>query len=324
MIYSIAAILAGIGILVWSADRFVTGASSLARNLGVSPLLVGLTIVGIGTSAPEILVSALASLQGNPGLAIGNALGSNIANIGLILGMTAVISPLVVRSSILRRELPIVLGVSIGAALLFADQAFDHTDGIILIIAMVLTSYLLFKLSTTKLPGDELAEDYSADIPSSLSNLAATSWTLIGLLLLVAGSRLLVWGAVNVAQAFGVSDLVIGLTIVAVGTSLPELATSLTAARKGEEDLAVGNVLGSNLYNLLIVLPMAGLLAPGDTAPELMSRDLPVMLGFTIVLFVMARQRNHHGGRIGRFDGILLLAAFIMYEYWLYSASMGT
>lgn len=313
MLYAIASIVLGLGLLVWAADRFVIGAAGLARNLGVPPLLIGLTIVGFGTTAPEILVSVMAALQGNPGLAIGNAIGSNIANIALILGTTALIAPLTVESEILRREYPILLMVSIGAYLLLFDGRLDEGDGVVLLVALVLCMLLLVRIGRNRQGDDPLAEEIEAEIPSELSTPVAIGWFVLGLALLILSSRMLVWGAVEVATALGVSDLVIGLTIVAVGTSLPELAASIMSALKNEHDLAIGNVIGSNLWNMLAVLGVPGLLAPGAVPPEAIDRDMLVMLALTLALFAMGRGSREHG-IINRLEGGLLLGCFIAYQ----------
>jgi len=316
MLYAIASIVLGLGLLVWSADRFVVGAAGLARNLGVPPLLIGLTVVGFGTSAPEILVSTMAALQGNPGLAIGNAIGSNIANIALILGMTALIAPLTVKSHVLRREYPILLAVSVGAYLLLRDGALDRIDGIVLLCALVVSMLLLVRIGMQRDNHDPLVDELEAEIPADMSTLGAIGWFVLGLALLIVSSRMLVWGAVEVALEFGVSDLVIGLTIVAIGTSLPELAASIMSALKKEHDLAIGNVIGSNIWNLLAVLGIPGLLAPGLLPAGAVERDMLVMLALTLALFIMGRASKTHGV-INRVEGGLLLACFIGYQGWL-------
>lgn len=310
------AILLGLGLLVWGADRFVIGSASLARNLGVPPLLIGLTVVGFGTSAPEILVSTVAALQGTPAIAIGNALGSNIANIALILGTTALITPLTVHSDMLRREYPLLLLVSIGTYLLLLDGDLDRLDGGLLLVGLVVVMLLLVRIGLHRRAHDPLAEELEAEIPTAVTTAAALLWFLVGLATLIIASRMLVWGSVEVATAFGVSELVIGLTIVAVGTSLPELAAAVVSALKGEHDLAIGNVVGSNLWNLLAVLSAPGLLAPGAIPPEVLDRDMLVMLGLTLALFMMGRTIKTRGV-INRLEGGLLVTAFIAYQGWL-------
>ena len=311
------AIILGFVLLIWGADRFVMGAAALARNLGVSPLLIGLTIVGFGTSAPEILVSAMAAYEGNPGLAVGNAVGSNIANIGLILGASALVAPLVVQSDILRREIPLLLLVSFGAYLLLLDGDLDRGDGVLMLIGLAGALIAVVHIGRQRAARDPLEKEFEQEIPSDLSTLAASLWFAGGLVLLLVASRMLVWGAVSVATAFGISDLVIGLTIVAIGTSLPELAASIASTLKGENDIAVGNVIGSNIYNMLAVLGIPGLLAPSTVDNMVLTRDLPIMLALTIALLILGWGQKG-SGRISRLEGILLLTSFIMYQGWLY------
>jgi cation:H+ antiporter len=310
------AILTGIALLVWGADRTVSGAAALARNLGVTPLLIGLTIVGIGTSSPEILVSATAALQGNPGLAIGNSIGSNIANIGLVLGITAVITPLAVHSDVLRKEYPLLLAVSILAWLLLSDLHLGRVDGLVLLAGLILVSLILVRIGRARSPSDPMTADYDAKIPQDIKTGTAIGWIVLGLGVLLASSRLLIWGAINIAQAFGISDLIVGLTIVAVGTSLPELAASVASALKRQHDIAIGNVIGSNLYNVLAVLCVPGLLAPSAIAEEVLQRDLPIMLALIVALYLLGSGFGGQG-RINRFEGLLLASAFFAYQGWL-------
>lgn len=316
MLLASASIIIGLGLLVWSADRFVIGSASLARNLGVPPLLIGLTVVGFGTSAPEIIVSIVAALQGNPGLAIGNAVGSNIANIALILGATALIAPLTVKSHMLRREYPLLLAVSLGTYALLLDGDLDQFDGIALLIGLVASMALLVWIGMHRDHRDPLATEIEAEIPSGLGTGLSITWFVVGLVVLIASSRMLVWGAVAIATSLGVSDLVIGLTIVAVGTSLPELAAGIMSALRNEHDLAIGNVIGSNIWNLLAVLGVPGLLAPGSVPDGVLGRDMLLMLGLTIALFAMGRSSRTHG-IINRVEGGLLLSCFIAYQGWL-------
>lgn len=319
MMLYVAALIAGFVMLTWGADRFVIGAAAVARNLGVSPLIIGLTIVGFGTSAPEMLVSAVASWRENPGLAIGNAIGSNITNIALILGTTSLIAPLSVHSSALRREFPVLLLVMLVALGLMFDGELGSMDGALLGVGLVAMMIWLVRLGMRD-RRDPMQSEFDAEIPSHMPMLHALLWLVLGLVVLVAGSRLLVWGAVNVAQAFGISDLVIGLTIVALGTSLPELAVSVMSALKKEHDIAIGNVIGSNIFNLLGVLAMPGLIAPGLFAPEVLMRDFPVMIGLTLMVAAMGYGLRGPG-RINRLEGAVLLCAYIAYQTLLYFAS---
>jgi cation:H+ antiporter len=323
MLLASGAILVGFVVLIWGADRFVIGAAALARNLGVSPLLIGLTVVGLGTSAPEILVSIMAALQGNPELAVGNAVGSNIANIGLILGVSALVAPLTVRSHVLWREYPLLAGVSLAVYLMLADGQLGQLDGLMMLAGLVGAMGWIVHLGRQRAAVEPLEDEFAEEIPADMGTGAALAWTTLGLLLLIASSRLLVWGAVEIATALGVSDLVIGLTIVAIGTSLPELAASVTATLKGEDDLAVGNVIGSNLFNMLAVLSVPGLIAPAMVSASVLNRDMPLMLALTAALFFMGRGRGGNG-TINRLEGGLLLAVFLAYQSWLYFSSQPT
>ncbi len=318
MLLYTAAILVGFGLLIWGADRFVLGAAAIANNFGIAPLLIGLTIVGFGTSAPEILVSGMAAMQGNPGLAIGNALGSNIANIGLILGVTALVTPLSVRSSTLRREYPMLLAVCLVTLLLLLDGDLSRIDGAILIIGLLLLLYGMVRISRHgSSTSDPMKQEYIDEIPKQMPTSTALLWFVLGLGLLLISSRMLVWGAVQIATTFGVSDLVIGLTIIALGTSLPELAAGIASVLKGEHDIAIGNVIGSNMYNLLAVLSMPAMFAPGPFAPEVLTRDMVVMIGLTLAMFLMSYGFGSPG-RISRFEGLLLVLAFISYQGLLF------
>ncbi|MEA3302775.1 MAG: calcium/sodium antiporter [Pseudomonadota bacterium] len=311
----IVAILAGLVLLVVTADRFVAGAAALAQNLGVSTLVIGLTIVGFGTSAPEILVSGMAAFSGNAGLAIGNAIGSNIANIGLILGVTALIVPLAIASKTLQREYPIVVGVTMLSFLLMIDGELGFYDGLILLLLLFVVLFYMWKVASRG--ADEiLAAEIEAEMPDEMPTSKAVLWLILGLTGLLIASKLLVWGAVGVAEALGVSDLIIGLTIVALGTSLPELAASIASALKNEPDLAIGNVLGSNLYNLMAVLSIPGLVAPGPVAAEVLTRDMPVMLALTLAIAGIAYSRKGTH-RITRVGGVLLLFAYFSYQGWV-------
>ena len=314
----IIAIATGFALLVWGADRFVMGAASTARNLGVSPLLIGLTIVGFGTSAPEILVSAVAAWQGNPGLAIGNAIGSNITNIGLVLGITALIVPLSVHSGTVRRELPILIGATLIAWLLLSDGKLDFMDGMALLAGLVvLLASVVYLGISGRDRKDPMEREYAAEIPTDMSMGVSLFWLFFGLIVLLISSRMLVWGAVDIAAYFGISDLVIGLTIVALGTSLPELAASVVSALKNEHDIAIGNVIGSNMFNLLAVLGLPGIIAPGPIDPAVISRDVPVMVGLTIALLLLA-WGFRGSGRINRLEGALFLLAYLSYQGLLY------
>lgn len=327
MILSILAVVIGLVVLVWSADRFVDGAVGVAQFLGMSTFLIGMLVVGFGTSAPEMVVSILSALNDTPQLALGNAYGSNIANIALILGATAVIAPVVVKKQAMSRDIPILMFMTAMTIFLLKDGNVSFVDGIVLLVAfVVLTLFNIWlelkdKRKREKAENDENA--ISAESSAKVSIVKSLLWLLAGLALLIVSSRLLVWGAVNIAQALGVSDLLIGLTIVAIGTSLPELASSIAAARRGENDLAVGNVIGSNLFNTLVVVGIAAVIAPINAMePAVLSRDLPIMSALTLLLFLMcfpllkckkaAGQKEMRFG-FGRIAGAFFLMLYVGY-----------
>jgi cation:H+ antiporter len=306
---------------LWSADRFVEGAASTARHFGMSPLLIGMVVVGFGTSAPEMVVSAMAAMQGNPGIALGNAYGSNIANIGLILGLTALLRPITVQSRVLKNELPILTFITGLSAFLLWNEKITRTD------ALILLAFFAGIMAWTihqglKKKGDPLERGMERELVAREMRLGrAVFWMIVGLLLLIVSSRILVWGAVEIAQGFGVNDLVIGLTIVALGTSLPELASSIIAARKGEHDIALGNILGSNLFNTLAVVGIAFVIHPMGISPEVLTRDMPVMAVLTLSLFVIGYGFRGRPGRINRVEGALLVAGYVIYTGFLVTSS---
>jgi cation:H+ antiporter len=313
------AIAFGLALLVWSADRFVEGSASTARHFGMPPLLIGMVIVGFGTSAPEMVVSAISAMQGNPGIALGNAYGSNITNIALILGVTALLSPIAVHSQVLRKELPILAGITALAAWQVFDGEITRIDALVLLgVFTGLMGWTIWQ-GMQKRPdvlGSEMEQELDV---RALPLRRAVAWLVVGLILLIVSSRILVWGAVTVAHGFGVSDLIIGLTVVAVGTSLPELASSVIAARKGEHDIALGNILGSNLFNTLAVVGIAGAIHPLTVGPEVFSRDIMVMAALTVSLFIIG-YGFRGAGRINRFEGTALLACYIGYTAYLVSS----
>ena len=322
MLIDCLAIVAGFVLLIWSADRFISGAAAVADNMQVSPLIIGLTIVGFGTSAPEMLVAVFAAASGNPGMAVGNALGSNITNIALVLGVTALIMPIDVHSRIIKKELPLLMLAMLLMLLLIMDNNLNRTDGILLAGSLVLLMWWITRQAI--LSGeDNLTRELQEELPHNMPMPRALFWLVVGMALLLASSKLLVWGAVNIATAFGISDLVIGLTIIAVGTSLPELAASIASAFKGEHDIALGNVVGSNMFNTLAVLGIPGILAPAELPQGVLERDIPVVFILTIALFIMAY--GFRGpGRINRFEGLVLTCAFIAYQGTLYFSTMGS
>ena len=318
------ALLLGLALLVWSADRFVDGAAATATHYAMPPLLVGMVIVGFGTSAPELVVSTLAASQGSPALALGNAWGSNIVNIAFILGVTALIKPILVHSLILRKELPVLVAVTALAGWLARDLSIDRWDAWILIT--VFAGLMVWTIREgLRGHSDTLAKGTEGNMAANAMPLRkAVQWVVVGLVLLVLSSQMLVWGAVTIAQSLGVSDLVIGLTVVAVGTSLPELASCVAAARKGEHDIALGNVLGSNLFNTLAVVGIAGAIAPMRVAPEVMQRDWPVMAGLTLLLFAMSWGFGGRQGRVNRFEAGLLITAYVGYTGWRLASTAQT
>ncbi len=312
----IIAIIAGFAVLIWGADRFVDGAANIATNFGVSPLIVGLTIVAFGTSAPEMMVAALASFDGAPALGIGNAIGSNIANIGLVLGITVLVAPLTVHSDTLRREFPMLAFIMGLAFFLLWDQFLSTTDGIILFSGFILTLFGMAVLAIKSSKSDPLEQEFERELSElHMTTKQSIISFLVGLTALLIGSKALVWGSTGIATLLGVSDLVIGLTIVAIGTSLPELAASIISALKNEHDIAVGNILGSNMFNILAVLAMPGLIAPSQIDPEVLQRDVPVMIGLFIMLYIFARTGNN--GKIGRLAGSAMLLVYISYNILL-------
>ncbi|MDT8398641.1 MAG: calcium/sodium antiporter [Pseudomonadales bacterium] len=318
MMLAVLAVLAGFALMIWSADRFVTGAAAMSLHAGMPSLLIGMVIVGFGTSAPEMVISAIAALDGNPGLALGNALGSNIVNTGLILGITALVAPITVHSKIVRRELPLLLAISIFLGLLLWNNALSRAESLVLLAGFfTLIGWTVYSALQSR--DDTLSAEVEQELKAhALSFGWAIFWLVAGLLLLLVSSRILVWGAVSIARALEVSDLVIGLTIVALGTSVPELASSVAAVRKGEHDIAIGNVVGSNMFNLLAVVGIAGSISPMPGIPaEVFTRDWPVMMAMMLMLFAMVWGWRGSGGRIGRPGGMLLLLAFAAYNVYL-------
>jgi len=317
------AIVAGFSVLIWGADRFIDGAANIASNFGVSPLIVGLTIVGFGTSAPEMLVSALAAIDGVPALGIGNALGSNIANIGMVLGITILVSPLAVNSETLNREFPMLALVMALALYLLWDKFLGYTDGLILFAGFIFTLFGMAYLAIRSTKEDPLEQEFEQEYaqPNMTTKQSIISF-IIGLSALLIGSKALVWGAVGVASLLGVSELIIGLTIVAIGTSLPELAASIISVRKNEHDIAVGNILGSNIFNILAVLAMPGLIQPSIIDSAVLERDFIFMVALFVMLYLFSRTGQK--GHIGRLAGSSLLLVYIAYNSLLaYQSTIG-
>ncbi len=318
MLSFLAAVAAGLALLIWSADKFVEGAAALANLLGVSTMIIGITVVGFGTSAPEIVVSVVAVLKDTPDLAIGNALGSNIANIGLILGITAILMPIPVVARLLKTEYPLLMLATAVMAWSLYDLSLNIVDGVILLGLLMLCLYHLIRVHRANPVAYAREEHESEELVHEMKLPLALGWLALGLVVLVGSSNLLVWGASGIATALGVSELVIGLTIVALGTSLPELAASIASLKKGKPDLAIGNVIGSNLFNSLAVVGLPAVLTSFSIDPAARSRDLPVVIALTLLLLLMSRFPGAEPRHLTRIKGIFLLAAFVIYQLYLY------
>ncbi|WP_298735064.1 calcium/sodium antiporter [uncultured Psychrobacter sp.] len=313
---AIVAVIVGLAILVWSADVFIDGAVVLANKLNVPSFLIGVVILGLGTSAPEMVVSVLAALEGSPELALGNAYGSNIINIALVLGATVLINPIIIRSSIIKRDMPLLLLVTAVAAWQLSDGVLGHTDGLVLIVLLVMILAIQIVLSLRE-GNHEHEDDPALESSEETSAIRGIGTLFLGLLVLILSSRAIVWGAVELATFWGLSELIIGLTIVAVGTSLPELVASLSAARKGEHDMALGNIIGSNIFNTLAVVGLAALIAPITPNAIILSRDILAMGLLTILLFVMCLFAFNSKRSFGRSSGATLVLFFVGYTMWL-------
>jgi len=320
VLIAIIQLVSGFLLLVWGADRLVAGASAFARNLGVSPLIIGLTIIGFGTSAPELVVSAVATLKGNSGLAVGNAIGSNIANMGLVLGATALIYPLRMESTALKREYPMLLLVMLVCFFMALNGVYSQLEGWALIAGLFMVIIWIIRIGLHRPLSDPLAEEFDAEIPKDIPTKVALFWLAVGLIVLPISSIFLVDGAITIARILHVNDTVIGLTIVALGTSLPELATAVTAALHKEDDLAIGNIIGSNIFNLLGVLGIAAVIEPIGLLPIILARDFPAMFLMTGALYLMASDFRGPG-RIGRRSGSVLLVMFIGYIIMVWMSS---
>jgi cation:H+ antiporter len=301
--------------LVWSADRFVEGAAATARNFGVAPLIIGLTIVGFGTSAPELLVSSVASFRGAEGLSIGNAIGSNITNATCVLGIAALVAPIAVHRVIVARELPLLLLVIVLASALLIDGNLSRLDGALLLTGLaVLLGFIVWNgIRDRRAAMESPPPELDSEIPKSMSTKVAITWVVVGLLALLASAEVVVWGSQSLATMFGVPDLVVGLTIVALGTSLPELAATVISALKKEHDIAFGNIIGSNMFNTLGVLGLPGVIAPGDVEPTVLSRDYPTMIGVTVLLFLLSWKFGAKIGTLGRVSGATLVLVYVAY-----------
>lgn len=312
MLWNSVEIIVGLTLLVFGADRFVHGSAAMARNFGIAPLLIGLTIVAFATSTPEILVSIIAASRGEPDLAIGNAIGSNIANIGLVLGATAMLCPIELHSATLRREMPALLAVTLLTISLFLDMYLSRVDGMVLLAGLVIVMVWLVRLGLRSAENDPIKAEYEAEIPRNVDNKLAVLWLIVGIGTLLFGADLLVDGAVDVAREIGVSDVVIGVTLVAVATSLPELAVTMVSALRGEYGLAIGNLVGSNIINLLAVIGIAAVIEPAQLPSTVLTLHIFVMVAFTLVLFAMTY--NYDGkGKVSRFEGLSLIVSYGAY-----------
>ena len=309
-------VIVGLLLLIWGADRFVHGAAATARNLGIPPLLIGLTIVALATSAPEILVSLVAALRDETDLAVGNAIGSNIANIGLVLGVVALLRPVELKSATLRREMPALLAVSLLTVSLFLDSHLGRVDGLVLMTGLIIVMIWLTRLGFRSSSSDPLQAEFDAEIPKHMSMKVAIFWLLVGILTLLVGAELMVDGAIEIAKALGVSEIVIGITLVALATSLPELAVSAVAAFRGEYGLAIGNIVGSNIFNLLAVVGVAAIIQPASLPPSVLSLHIFVMVAFTLVLFAMTYEYEGRG-QITRLEGLALIAAYLSFQAYV-------
>lgn len=320
-LWDLGLILAGLTVLVWGADRFVYGAAATARNFGVAPVLIGLTIVAFATSAPELLISVVAATRGETGLAIGNAIGSNIVNIGLVLGVTAIVRPIPLESATLRREMPALLAVTLLTVSLFLDTRLSRPDGFVLLAGLAIVMMWLVRLGMRSAANDPIKMDYEAEIPDNVSTRAAIIWMAIGLGTLLVGADWLVDGSIGVAETLGVSEVVIGITIVAIGTSLPELAVTIVSALKGEYGLAIGNIVGSNLFNLLAVLGAAAAIHPAAVHPSVLSLHIFVMVAFTLVLFAMTYDYDNKA-ELSRREGFALVIAYVAYGSYVVAQNL--
>ncbi|MDE9435635.1 calcium/sodium antiporter [Xenorhabdus bovienii] len=312
MFLTIALLITGLILLVYGSDRLVYGAAVFARSLKIPPYIVGLTIMGIGTSLPELMVSITAAQDGLPNIAVGNAIGSNITNLLLITGAASLIRPITVKSDILRRELPLMLLITAFVGYILADSYLSRLDGIVLLLTALFFIALMIKMTTVSQDDglDSYMQERDAELPVEGNKGIALLWVVLGLIILPISTRMVIDNAAVVARIYGISELIIGLTILAVGTSLPELATSIAAAIKGENDMAMGNIIGSNVFNITLVLGIPGILSPSVISPQAFSRDFWVMMAASVLFTIFCLGRKH---RLNRLNGILLLGCFIAY-----------
>lgn len=316
---AIVAVIIGLAVLVWSADTFIDGATDLAVKYNMPSFLIGVVILGVGTSAPEMVVSALSAMAGSPGLALGNAYGSNIINIALVLGATALISPIVIRASVIKHDLMLLIAATVLSVWLLYDGSLSLMDGMVLLLALVVVLFIQVILSLRGRDEDEL----NLNEHKHVNTAKAFITVLVGLALLVASSRSIVWGAVELATLWGMSELIIGLTIVAVGTSLPELVASIVAARRGEHDMALGNIIGSNLFNTLGVVGLAAVISPMTVEAAILSRDMVMVAMMTGLLFMLCLVALKQKGQLDKTAAAILLSTFIAYTVWLVQTANG-
>lgn len=312
-------LMASLIALFFSANKLVTGSVSITRNFGLSPLLIGLTVVGFGTSVPEILISGLAAMSNNPQIGIGTALGSNIANIGLVLGCTALVKPLRFNSIVLKRELPILMIISL-VCYFIAFDGLGRGDSLLLVLILMIFFIWLIRTAKQEEFNGAFEKELKTALPNTIPLKKAWIYFAAGFVGLLISSKLVVWAAVNVAHLAGISELIIGLTAVALGTSLPELATSISSVLKKEDDLAVGNIIGSNIYNLLAVYSLPGLITPEAASDGLLTRDFPVMLGLTAILFFLGWGFANRAGIINRWEAGILLLIYVSYQWFIYQS----
>ena len=315
MIFPAIEFIGGLALLIWGADRFAIGSVAIARYFGITPLLIGLTVVAFATSAPEIFISIVAAVHGDPDLAIGNAIGSNIVNIGLVLGLVALIRPIPMNSATVRREIPMLLAVSLLTVSLFLDAYISRIDGFVLLVGLVIVIAWLTRIGLKSSVDDPIVAELNAEIPQYTSRIATGIQLTLGLAALLLGAEFIVGGAVDIAIRLGVSDIVIGIVLIALGTSLPELAVSLASAFRGEYGLALGNIVGSNIFNSLAVIGIAAAIQPTRLPPSVLSLHIFVMVAFTLVLFVSTYDLERKQ-QITRLEGFSMLVAFIAYEIY--------
>lgn len=337
MILSLLAVALGLVLLIFSADAFIDGAVGIATKYHMPKMLIGALIIGVGTSAPEMVVSALSALSGSPGIALGNAYGSNIVNITLVLGVTALIAPIAIQKDALKLDFPWLIGATILSVVLMLDGQFSRLDAIILLAVMfvnIATQIYVAKthakaakessiLAAYEEAEEEAEEDNELPDPDEVHVGKSLFRLIVGLFVMIGSSRLIVWGAVELATLWGLSDLIIGLTIVAIGTSLPELVSSIIAAHRGEFDLALGNVLGSNLFNTLAVVGIAAAIEPVVVAAEVLNRDVMVMCAITAALLLLCAFALKGNGKLGRGVGVGFITCFVGYSAWLAMSALG-